>query len=377
LSAILAKAWLERLRFAGRRVTPNVTVLLFLKLSLKGSFMSSIGKLLTFGVIALGFVVASAATASAQWTVGYQPYTTYYAPAATAYSTYYAPTAYQTYYAPSAAAYQTYYAPATTTTPVVYTSGWYPGYWFDRARAAVFGRPAVVTTPTTYVASYPTTYAASYPATYTASYPASYAASYPVAAPACSSCAPAQQVTMRPVCAPACATCEPCTNCTTTVTPTSYVEQPQPCTNCSTGITTSPSPTPAVSTQTFETQQPGLNPTEQVPSTRAQKPAESSGGTNPSETPSSSQSGSEASTTPNTDSLEKYLGEEKNSAEYFQAPKLFDPTDKTVKLSPAPIHMAVYKRSAGESPDHSIQARPISITVEKARRDAIGWTSAK
>jgi hypothetical protein len=103
-------------------------------------------------------------------------------------------------------------------------------------------------------------------------------------------------------------------------------------------------------------------------------PASTPSGTGAGQNPASPTNEPEASTAPNggTDSLEKYLPQ----AEYFEAPKLFDPTDKTVKLSPAPIHMAVYKRPAGESPDHSVQVRPISITAEKARRDAVGWTSS-
>jgi hypothetical protein len=346
--------------------------------------MSSICKQLTFGVIALVLIASSAAEVQAQWTVGYsQPYTTYYAPAATAYSAYYAPTAYQTYYAPSASAYQTYYAPSATayqsyyapaaTTPVVYTSGWYPGYWLDRTRAAIFGRPAVVTAPTTYAASYPMTYSASYPTTYSASYPTSYVASYPVAAPACSSCAPAQQVTMRPVCAPACSSCEPCSSCATNVTPASYEVPSQPCTNCSTGVSSGPSPTPATTMPTYGTGQPGINPSESVSPTRSMdKPA--STGEAVGEKAGSSGAGASSAPT-GTDGLQKYLDEQ--SANYFQAPALFDPHDRAAKLSPAPIHMAVYKRQAGEAPDHPIEARPISITAEKAKRDAAGWTSAK
>jgi hypothetical protein len=42
--------------------------------------------------------------------------------------------------------------------------------------------------------------------------------------------------------------------------------------------------------------------------------------------------------------------------------------------------MAVYRRPAGETPDHSVEARPISkgvsASVAKAQRDAAGWSSA-
>jgi hypothetical protein len=77
------------------------------------------------------------------------------------------------------------------------------------------------------------------------------------------------------------------------------------------------------------------------------------------------------------DPLDRFFQDPQNSADFFNAPELFDPTDKTVKYSPAPVHMAVYKRPAGETPDHPVQARPISVGAAKAKRDAAGWTSAK
>lgn len=345
--------------------------------------MSSICKLLTIGLIVLGTVALSPSAADAQWTGYYQPYQTYYAPSATAYSSYYAPTAHQTYYAPSAAAYQTYYAPAAApvaAAPVVYTSGWYPGYWLDRTRAALFGRrPVVAAAPTTYAASYPSSYVASYPTNYTASYPTNYVASYPsVAAPACSSCVAPQQVTLRPACAPACATCEPCTNCAVTnVTPASYVETSPACTNCTASPATS-EPTPAVmqGPSTYSTPQPGLSPTDTTPSTRQQlRP------TTPVDTQGVGGDSTNGTSARSTDVLDQFLNQPENkenqeSAKVLDipdAPALFDPKDKTVKLSPAPIHMAVYKRPAGET-RNSVKTQPISL--EKAKRDAMGWTSA-
>jgi hypothetical protein len=74
--------------------------------------------------------------------------------------------------------------------------------------------------------------------------------------------------------------------------------------------------------------------------------------------------------------LDKFFPEEQGAANFFRAPELFDPQDRTVKYSPAPIHMAVYRRPAGDAPDHSVNAQPISITAAKAQRDAAGWTSA-
>jgi hypothetical protein len=72
------------------------------------------------------------------------------------------------------------------------------------------------------------------------------------------------------------------------------------------------------------------------------------------------------------DPLEQFL-QDKDGQSFFDAPQLFDPQDKTVKYSPAPVHRAVYQRPAGTSPDR-VTTRP--ITFEKSQRDAVGWTSA-
>jgi len=58
------------------------------------------------------------------------------------------------------------------------------------------------------------------------------------------------------------------------------------------------------------------------------------------------------------------------SAQNFQAPKLFDPSDHTAQRHRAPVWTAVYHRLSGAEPS----AQPVSW--QQAERDAEGWTSA-
>jgi hypothetical protein len=334
-------------------------------------------------MIMVALVVASSAAVShAQWTVAYyQPYTSYYAPATTAYyapatTAYYAP-ATTAYYAPATTA---YYAPATTAyyspaaTPVVQTSAWYPGYWWDRVRTRLFpARTVVAAYPTSYAASYPVTYAASYPTTYTASYATNYVASYPTSYvasyPAASTCcAPAQQVTLRPV-------CDPCASCAvSSVSQVGYVQQSS---DCCTPTAPAMSPTPAgqsPSTYGQGTSQPMLNPSEAPPADRGvQRPTGENNSAAPTGTGTSSGSESTGDGT-RPDPLDQYVPPESKGT-LNEAPPLFAPAsnDKTVRYSPAPVNLAVYKRPLGTTRDR-VSTQP--ITFEKAQRDAVGWTSA-
>src|SRR5687767_13925800 len=58
------------------------------------------------------------------------------------------PSAYSASYPSS---YNTYYAGSYSAYSPTYSTGWYPGYYWDRIRARVWGSPS------TYVAAYPTT----------------------------------------------------------------------------------------------------------------------------------------------------------------------------------------------------------------------------
>jgi hypothetical protein len=61
-----------------------------------------------------------------------------------------------------------------------------------------------------------------------------------------------------------------------------------------------------------------------------------------------------------------------DSSTYFQAPKLFDPSDRTARRSIAPVTTALYEKPVSY---RSISAQ--RVTAEQAERDASGWISAK
>lgn len=65
---------------------------------------------------------------------------------------------------------------------------------------------------------------------------------------------------------------------------------------------------------------------------------------------------------------------EGSNAQYFEAPELFNPKDRTAQRSIAPVRTALYKQPVG----YQQISAPSSerITAEQARRDAVGWTSA-
>jgi len=285
------------------------------------------------------------------YSAGYVPatYTTAYAPA---YTTAYAP-AYTTAYAP---AYTTAYAPA-------YDSGWYPGRFVGRVNRAIWGYPTTTYYAPTYTAAYAPTYTAAYATTayYAAPACSTCAASY--AQPACSACSAGYAPAPCSTCsacsasyAPACSTCGTCDACTaaapacpnctaSTVAPATYTEAvaPPPVTTYGT-TSTSAAPT--------NEPQPTIDPNLNLPAERSelktQKP----------EVP-------EAATQP-----EPQPGPADDSATNLQAPKLFDPNDRTAQRHMAPVWTAEYHKVGGARPT----AQPISL--QQVERDAEGWTSA-
>jgi hypothetical protein len=67
-----------------------------------------------------------------------------------------------------------------------------------------------------------------------------------------------------------------------------------------------------------------------------------------------------------------------DNATYLEAPKLFNPKDRTARRSGsiAPVHTAVYQQPVAY---HTTAAKVSSqgpVSNEQARIDAIGWTSA-
>lgn len=308
--------------------------------------MAATMKCLLSGLVAVAVVGLATADAKAQCATCATPTVAYYQPAQ--------PVAYQTYY----------------------RSGWYPGYWLDRANYAVWGRPRVV-------AAYPT-YAAYRPA-YTVGYaPATYAAygsgcstcaSYAPACSSCSSCSSSpcsscdtcttcarpvtltSQVVLRPVCGSACSSCGPacsscsscdsCSSCGTaaTVMPVAYsAPAAAPCTNCGIPNQVAAPAGPAPNSY-IQQPQPSLAPGDNPPSERTflKEPA------NGSIEPTPSAEGSEESN--------------ENSATYMEAPQLFNPSDRTAQRVAAPVWNAVYHKTASGDGQQQLAA------------DAAGWTS--
>jgi hypothetical protein len=61
---------------------------------------------------------------------------------------------------------------------------------------------------------------------------------------------------------------------------------------------------------------------------------------------------------------------EGDSSTYFQAPKLFDPSDRTAQRSIAPVTTALYEKPVSY---RQVSTQPISR--QQAERDAAGWVS--
>ena len=271
-------------------------------------------------------------------------------PAATYSAGYAAPVAYQAAYAP--VAYTTAYAPATYTTAyapayTTYSSGWYPGYWLGRVNRAVWGYPTTTYYAPTYTAAYANTayYAPSYASTCS-----TCTASY---APACSTCTASY--------APACSTCSACSvsyapDCSTCSTCDACAATGSTCASCAAGTVTQATYTETVAapaTTTYGTQSttsaeltPALSPNANVPTERTPQEVEKP-----------------LQPEPKADATDE-------SATNLQAPKLFDPSDRTAELHKAPVWTAVLHKLSGTEPT----AQPVSW--QQAERDAAGWTSA-
>ena len=279
-----------------------------------------------------------------------QAYTSYYAPA---YTSYYAPAAYQTNY-----------------------SGWYPGYWWDRAVARVWGSPS------TYVASYPSTYSAAYRPAYYAGY-GGYATSYAPAS-SYSSCtagyAPCNTYTTSY--APACGTCQSgCSTCSSTpvVTQASYQTYQQPA-GCSTYAASVPATAPPTYVQPpAAAPQPTPAPasTEPPPSLAPSGP-QSSTSSKPADTAMPPSPDVQPAPGSDTEGFDPYHPDKVNksdSSTYFEAPKLFNPKDRTAKHTGiAPVRTAIYEQPVTYRKTSTTTRGP--ITAAQAQQDAIGWSSA-
>jgi hypothetical protein len=264
-------------------------------------------------------------------------------PAATYSAGYAAPVAYQASYAPT---YTTAYAPAYTT----YSSGWYPGYWLGRVNRSIWGAPTTTYYAPTYTAAYASTayYAPSYASscsTCTASYAPACSTCTASYAPACSTCSASY--------APACGTCSTCDACAASGTT---------CASCAAGTVsqaTYSEPVAAPATTTYGTPSsspaeptPALPPNVTVPTERTLREAEKPV---PAEPPLQPE--------PQADATD-------DSATNLQAPKLFDPNDRTAERHMAPVRTAIYHKLSGAEP--SVQP----ISWQQVERNAEGWSSA-
>jgi hypothetical protein len=66
-----------------------------------------------------------------------------------------------------------------------------------------------------------------------------------------------------------------------------------------------------------------------------------------------------------------------DTSTYLEAPKLWDPRDRTAQRNIAPVHTALYKQPASFrtiSTATSVKRGP--VTAQQAEQNAIGWTSA-
>ena len=103
---------------------------------------------------------------------------------------------------------------------------------------------------------------------------------------------------------------------------------------------------------------PEFSPGEQVPPRTYQKPATENGEMQPVPAPDERHAAGRVDT-------------ERLECNYFEAPKLFNPNDRTASRVAAPVHNAIYEKPASY---HQVSTGP--ITAAQAQQDAAGWTSA-
>ncbi len=256
-----------------------------------------------------------------------------------------------------------YYQPTVAYQPVAtqqVRTGWYPGRWFDRRRMRRWGvstaaAPAYTTGYAPYTAAY-TPYTAAYaytPTSYTAAY-RPYVTSYaPLARTSYYSVA--RPVVMSPIasacgacgcdpcgCAqPACGGCGSCSSCSSGVSQPVYGAPSTGCSSCATGSSV-PSYSPSTSAIP-QTPQPALRPDERIPaSTRY-----------PSESPESDDTSNDPSP-------------EADASTYLEAPRLFNPRDRSASRPTVDVHNAVYRQPVTNHAASHAPAREV---------DAYGWSA--
>jgi hypothetical protein len=69
----------------------------------------------------------------------------------------------------------------------------------------------------------------------------------------------------------------------------------------------------------------------------------------------------------------EYDVKKSDNSTYLEAPKLFNPRDRTAQRNIAPVHTALYQQPASYQ---QISTTRTVVTAEQAQKDATGWTSA-
>lgn len=289
-----------------------------------------------------------------------------------------------------------FYQPATTFhQPVVFQAQrapdpWYPGKWLGEMNRRIWGvQPRYgAAAPTTFVASVPTTQVVNFAPVQSVGF-GTTAVAMPAAsfsAPACTTCAmPVTEVTMRPVSA-----CDSC--CATSGVTQAVYESSTGCANCGVapatyegstyqGSSSAPSASPPSTYGGGPERAPEIDPNADVPAQRqeAQKspetsspeaaPGESSRLNSPETDPNGTAAPETEPTQPATNGTS--TGSSTGSSTYFEAPQLFDPSDRAAQRKPAPVRTAVLHRSTSET-----TLTTTKISWEQAVADAEGWRSA-
>ncbi len=202
-------------------------------------------------------------------------------------------------------------------------TGWYPGKLLDRMRLRRYGvstaaAPAYTAGYAPYTAAY-SPYTAAY-SPYVTSYAPLTRTSYyqPAVTTVARPVLLRPTVAMSPVVSSCCSPCSPCATCATGVSQAVYTEPASPCVGCA-GAASAPvySNSPSVGPAT---PQPQLQPNEPTPAG--------------SSTYESNRPESESSTLQN------------NKSTFFEAPKLFNPRDRTASRTGVDVVPAVYSQPA-------------------------------
>jgi hypothetical protein len=251
-----------------------------------------------------------------------------------------------------------YYQPTVAYSPVAtqqVRTGWYPGRWFDRRRMSRWGvstaaAPTYTAAYAPYTAAYaytPTSYTAAYRPYVTAYAPLSTTSYYTAArqvvmspvVSACSTCG-SEPCGCSPCSGalPACGGCGSCSSCTSGVGQAVYGGSNSGCASCASG-----SGTPIYSDSAPPIPQPALRPDEVIPDNSHYE--------------SQRQESTDSKNDPSP---------EADSSTFYEAPKLFNPNDRSANRPTVDVHNAVYRQPVA---NHAISHAPAREVDEH------GWSA--